>query len=186
MTILLPGVSYGSPPHNGSVSNASIAAQTPVAATKTVVTGTALQLPPYARLKAGMRFRFKFNMTKTAAGTAASTVEVLLGILGTTADAIALSFAKPAGTAAADEGQVTIDVTVRSVNEVANTAVLVGEFVMTHNLAATGHAVIPVVVVNTVSGAVVIADSQIASVAITTGAADAVTIQMAQAEVSGF
>lgn len=184
MTTLLPGVFYGNP-NNGVVSNSSVAAQTPAAATKTYVSGTALQLGDNQKLRVGARLRFKFNMTKTAAGTATSTIEVLVGSLGTVADAIALAFTKPAGTAAVDEGQVTIDVVVRSVNEAAGTAILVGELVLTHNLAATGHAQIPTVVVNAVSSAVTIDFAQVVGVAITSGASDAITIQMAQAEVAG-
>lgn len=183
---LLPGLQYNSPPAGGTVRNASVTSQAPTAAVEAVVVGTAAAFPQNTGVKVGTRFRAKFSLTKTAAGTAASTIAVSLGILGTVADAVALSFTKPAGTAAVDEGFAEIDVICRSVNETAQTAVFTGEFRLVHNLAATGHATIPVVVVNAVSGAVALAEAQIFAVSITTGAADAVTIEFAESELSQF
>jgi hypothetical protein len=54
---------------------------------------------------------------------------------------------------------------------------------MSHNLAATGHLVIPQAVVNTVSAAFsVAADNLIVGLCVTSGAADAITVQLMQAE----
>jgi hypothetical protein len=91
-----------------------------------------------------------------------------------------VSFTKPAGSAAADEGRVVIEAIVRSIGA---TGVLRGEFTLVHNLAATGHAVIPCVCVGTTSAAfdMTVADL-IVGVCITSGASDAITIQQVIAE----
>jgi hypothetical protein len=90
----------------------------------------------------------------------------------------------PAGTAAADEGWVEILAIVRSV---AAAGVIVGEFILSHNLAATGHATIPNVVVNTVSsGFDNTAAGLIFGVCLTSGAADNITVQQVLAEATGL
>jgi len=158
----------------------SVTSQSPAAATRTYITGSCITIPP-SGLRVGNVFRWTFNMTKTAAGNAASTFDVCVGTAGTTADTARVSFTKPAGTAAADEGWVTITVIVRTIGA---TGVMVGEFVMTHNLASTGHATIPCVAVNQVSGAFDMTTAGLKmGVCITSGAADAITIQQVLAEV---
>lgn len=182
MTILLPGSVQQSAPGAGlTVRNYSVAQQAVVAATRTYITGSQLAIPA-GGLKVGSKIRFRLNMAKTAAGTAASTFDICFGTAGTTADTARVSFAKPAGTAAADEGFVTVEATVRSVSA---TGVVVGEFVLVHNLAATGHAVIPCVVVATVSAAFDNTLPTYVGLCVTTGAADAITIEQVSAELSG-
>lgn len=160
--------------------NFSVAAQTPAATVRTYIVGSALAVPK-GKLQIGTILRWRFNMTKTGAGLALSTFDICFGTLGTTGDTARVSFTKPAGTAVIDEGWVDIIATVRG--PLSGAGVVVGQFVMTHNLAATGHAVIPVVVVNTISAGfdVTVADL-IVGVCITSGAADAITIQLVQAE----
>lgn len=161
------------------VFNASVAAQLPVAATRTYIAGSALAIP-VNKLRVGACFRWRLNLTKTAAGVAASTFDVAFGVNGTVADVARLSFAKPAGTAAVDEGWVEIVCTIRTIGA---TGVAVGEFTLIHNGNATGHATIPVVCVSNVSaGFDMTVAALIAGVCITTGAADAVTIQLVTAE----
>lgn len=161
------------------VFNFSVAAQAPVAATRTYIAGSALAIP-VSKLRVGACFRWRFDLTKTAAGTAASTFDVCFGVNGTTADVARLSFVKPAGTAVADEGFIEITCVIRSIGA---TGVAVAQFTMSHNLAATGHATVPVVTVNTVSaGFDMTVAGLIAGVCITSGAADAVTIQLVTAE----
>jgi hypothetical protein len=61
--------------------------------------------------------------------------------------------------------------------------VVAGLFSLSHNLAATGHAVIPNVVVSTISaGFDVTVANLIVGVCLTSGAADAITIQQMQAD----
>src|SRR3989304_3965175 len=120
-------------------------------------------------------------MTKTAAGTAASTYDIAVGPAGTTADTARVSFTKPAGTAAADQGTIIIMAICRG--PLSASGVFAGDFSLTHNLSATGHAVIPCVNVSTISGAFDVTTANlIVGVCITSGASDAITIQMVQAE----
>lgn len=185
MTELFPGVQLSNPvPGTLTVKNSSAVQQAPAAATRTYLTGSALKIPR-GGLKVGTKFRWRFNVAKTGAGTAASTLDIAFGTAGTTADTARVSFAKPAGTAVADEGVVTVEATVRAVS--ATVGKVVGEFSLTHNLAATGHATIPVVVVNTISGNFDnTTDALIVGLCLTTGAADAITIEFLDAEVSNL
>ena len=158
----------------------SVAAQTPAAATRTYITGSAIAIPATG-LRVGNVFHWKFNMTKTAAGTATSTFDISVGTAGTTADTARVSFTKPAGSAAVDEGWVEITAIVRTIGA---TGVMRGEFTMIHNLAATGHMVIPCCCVGVTSGAFDMTTADlIVGVCITSGASDAITIQQVVAEV---
>lgn len=159
--------------------NFSTAAQAPAAATRTYIAGSNIAIPAGA-LQVGTCFRWTFNVTKTAAGTAASTYDIAFGTAGTTSDTARVSFAKPAGTAAADEGTVVITAVCRG--PVGASGIVAGTFNLTHNLAATGHAVIPSVNVVTVSSAFDITTPTNIGVCITSGASDAITIQLALAE----
>lgn len=163
--------------------NFSIGPQTPAATTRTYITGSQVPVPS-GKLQVGTFFRWTFNITKTAAGIAASTYDIAIGVAGTTADAAVVSFTKPAGTAAIDEGKIVIEAIVRSIGAA---GVMVAEFSLIHNLAATGHATIPCVVVNTVSAGF---DTTVAALfvglCITSGAADAITIQQVLTEVGNL
>lgn len=176
------GGNNSSDPQGGlSIRNQSVAAQVLTAATLTYLTGSNLELPQGAYLRAGSRFRWRWSMTKTAAGTATSTFAIVFGTLGTTADTARVSFTKPAGTAAVDEAWCTIDAVVRNLSDTAG--VVVGTFTMGHNLENTGHAVIPFVAVTTISaGFDNKVDGLIVGLVATTGAADAITIQQLNAD----
>lgn len=164
----------------GDFNGFSIAAQSPAATTKTYITGSKVAIPS-GKLQVGTMIRWSFNMTKTGAGIATSLFEVVVGTNGTTADTTRLSFTKPAGTAVIDEGWVEIVCVIRSIGAA---GVMVGEFWMIHNLAATGHMVIPCACINVVSAGF---DMTVANLfiglCITTGAADAITIQQVITEV---
>lgn len=181
MTKILPSLGYANSPVGITLRNSSATSQTPAATVRTQVAGSKIQVPP-ALLRVGSKYKCKFNMTKTAAGTATSTVDVSIGIAGTVADTAQLSFTKPAGTAAADEGVCEVTVVVRTIGA---TGVLTGEFTLIHNLAATGHAQIPVVAVNVVSGSVdLTVDDLFLAVNLTSGASDAITINVVEAELT--
>lgn len=159
--------------------NNSVTSQAITAATRTVITGSAIAVPA-SGLQIGSTFRWRFNMTKTAAGSASSTVDIAIGTAGTTSDTAVVSFTKPAGTAAADEGYCEVEVVIRG--PLTASCVAVGEFTLIHNLAATGHAQIPCVVVNTVSSTFdATVSSLILSLCLTSGASDAITIQQVTA-----
>ncbi len=161
-------------------SNQSTAAQTPSASTRTYITGSQIALPAAGALQIGSKFRWRFNMTKTAAGTATSTIDIAFGTAGTTADTAQVSFTKPAGTAAVDEAYCEVECIIRG--PLSASGVAVGEFTLIHNLSATGHAQIPCVVVNTVSSTFDVTAASYVGLCITTGASDAITIQQVNAE----
>lgn len=161
--------------------NFSTTAQTPGAASRTYITGSQVALPAAGRLQIGTMFRWTFNMTKTNAGIATSTFDIAFGTAGTTGDTARVSFTKPAGTAAADEGKVVIEAIVRG--PLSSSGIVVGEFTLVHNLASTGHATIPCVVVNTVSSAFDVTLPTFVGLCITSGASDAITIQQVMTEV---
>lgn len=158
--------------------NFSTAAQV-ITTSRTYIAGSNILIPPGA-LQVGTMFRWTFDVTKSAAGVAASTFDIAFGTLGTTGDTARVSFTKPAGTAVADAGQVVITAVVRG--PVGASGVVAGHFQLTHNLAATGHAVIPVVDVTTVSAAFDITTPTNIGLCLTGGAADSVTIQLVVAE----
>lgn len=179
MTILLPGSQQGS---GRRVKNSSAAAQTPAAATRTYIAGSALKVP-VGGFKVGDVLRWVFNMTKTAAGTATSTIDIAVGTAGTTADTARVSFTKPAGTAVIDEARVVVEAVVQSVSA---TGVIVGMFNLTHNLAATGHAQVPSVNLQTTSAAFDnTVDELYVGLCLTSGADDAITINAVSAELIG-
>lgn len=114
-------------------SAASPANQTGFAA-DTYLVGSAVPVPP-GGFTNGMRYTCKFDMVKTAAGTATPTVIVRIGTLGTTADTAILTFTFAAGTAAVDTGTFEVAAHFRLSG---TTAVLVGTVECRHALAATG------------------------------------------------
>lgn len=176
MTILFPGSQQGV---GAVVRGSSTAQQAFAATTRAAVLGTILKVPP-GGLKAGARYKAKFNIAKTAAGTATSTIDVSVGTLATGLNTARLSFTKPAGTAAIDEGVVEVDVLVRSVSA---SGVIAGEMTLGHNLAATGHAQVPFVALSAVSSAFDnTAEDLYIAVSMTTGAADVITTEIASAE----
>ena len=163
----------------GRAFNQSTGPQSPSATTRTYLDGSALRVPT-AGLQVGTQLRWKFNLTKTASGTATSTIDIAIGTAGTTADTAQLSFVKPAGTSVADEGTITVEATVRSIGA---TGTLVAQFSMVHNLSATGHMTIPAACVNVISGSVDLTVANlIVGLCITTGSGDAVSIQLVQSE----
>lgn len=159
--------------------NFSKAAQSPTAATRTYITGSNIAIPAGA-LQVGTMFRWAVSMTKTAAGIAASTFDICFGTAGTTADTARVSFTKPAGTAAVDEGMVIITAICRG--PVGASGVVAGTFEMTHNGNTAGHATTPTVNLVTVSSAFDITTPTNIGICLTSGAADAITIQVVTAE----
>jgi len=168
-----------------AIVNFSTAAQTPTAATRTYIIGSAISV---GKLAVGAVFRWRFNMTKTAAGVAASTIDIAFGTAGTTADTARVSFTKPAGVAAIDEALVEIECIIRSIN--VSTGVAVGELTMVVNNTggAGGHLANLKwnLVLNTVSANFDTVAPTFVGLCITTGAADAITIQQVTANATGL
>lgn len=165
---------------DGHFFNFSTASQAPAASTRTYITGSKVTIPK-GKMQIGTCFRWRFGLTKTAAGIAASTLDIAVGTAGTTADTARVSFTKPAGTGVVDEAWFEITCICRG--PLSASGVFAGQMKMTHNLQITGHAIIPCIVVNTISAAfdVTVADLFV-GLCITSGAADAVTFQVVTAE----
>jgi len=105
-------------------------------ATDTYLAGSSITIPAGGP-RVGTVYRCKFDMVKTAAGTAAFTINVRYGTAGTTSDASILSFAFTAGTGVADTGEFEIELHFRTVGS-GTSAVVVGLCKCDHQLAATG------------------------------------------------
>lgn len=104
-------------------------------ATDTQLAGSAVKFPLGRKPVAGAAYHMRFDMVKTAAGTAASTVIIRFGTLNTVADAAVLTFTFSAGTAVADTGMFELWAHWRTVG---TTGVMVGVCSLNHALAATG------------------------------------------------
>jgi hypothetical protein len=165
-----------------ALGNRSIAAQSPAAATLTYITGSDIAVPP-AGLRVGTQFRWIFEVSKTAAGTAARSFFLKIGTLGTTADATILTFTSTsAPTAAVDEGRIEIIVTIRAIGAAAGTAK--GSLELKHNGNTVGLASVPVHIISPAVSATF--NSTTAGlkvgIAVTTGAAEVLTFQQVFAE----
>lgn len=103
-------------------------------ATDTYLAGSQISMPAdLARV--GMVYHLKFDMTKTAAGTATPTISIRFGTAGTTADVARFSFTFANGTAAIDTGIFEVWAHFRSVGA---SAIMVAYLKLDHLLAATG------------------------------------------------
>lgn len=102
----------------------------------TYLAGSGIAMPT-GGFTAGMAYYLSFDVTKTAAGTAAFTVTLRIGTAAATSDAAILTFTFGAGTAAADTGIFDLVAYFRTVGAT-TTAVMVGNLECSHNLAATG------------------------------------------------
>ena len=119
------------------LSNGSAASVSAGYAADTYLAGSSITIPVAGAWKVGTLYSCVFDMTKTNVGTAAFTVTVRMGTLGTTGDASVLSLAFAAGTAAVDTGLFELLVNFRTVGS-GTSAVIQGAIQCTHHLAATG------------------------------------------------
>jgi hypothetical protein len=164
-----------------TVSNCSVADQSYGAGSTALIVGSTLAVPA-GKLRAGSIFRYKLGLTKSAAGTAASTFIFQLGTNGSTADADILTFVLPVvGTTVADAAWVDFVVTCRG--PLSASGKLQGLFQMSHNLAATGFLNIPAACLQAVSGSVdVTVANLIGSLVLTTAALQVWTVQTCMSE----
>lgn len=127
----------------GRQNNASVANQTGFAS-DTYLTGSYVTIPTNPaggnRLQAKAKYRVRFSVTKTAAGTATPIVNVRLGTAGTTADTSRLTITHTAQTAAIDTMSYDLSVVFRTVGS-GTSAVIAGVGILDHTLASTGFSV---------------------------------------------
>lgn len=153
-------------------------ALTPAATVRTYLAGSAITVPA-SKIAIGSTFFWEFDMTKTAAGSATSTFDMAVGTLGTTGDTARLSWNKNAGTAAAEAAYVRIVCQCRG--PLSASGIFTGTFVMVHTGGATGltgHLTNVSQVNQQVSAAFDVTTANlILGICLTSGAADAITIQ---------
>lgn len=161
-------------------SNASTASQAVAAASTAYLTGSSISIPG-GGLHAGTQFIWRLSATKTAAGTAASSILVKYGTTGTTSDATELTFTGPTETAATDTAQITLILTVQSVS---STGTWTGNLSMAHLNASTGFTATTAQWVATVTSSTFndTTAGAIVGLAATTGTSDAITFQQVQVE----
>lgn len=149
-------------------------------AADTYLTGSACTIPQHL-LQAGTTFRWRFALTKSAAGTAAPVWKVRVGTAGTTSDTAQLTFTSPSNqTAATDTGFVEIQAVLRNTGA---SGVLAGILMMTHANQTTGLASVQQVVVQTTSsGFDTTTASLIVGVSVDPGASGVWTHQVVTAE----
>lgn len=104
-------------------------------AADTYLAGSAVKFPLGRKPVAGAAYHARFDMVKTAAGTATPILILRFGTAGTVADAAILTFTFSAGTAAADSGVFELWAHWRTVG---TAGVMVGVCTLNHALAATG------------------------------------------------
>ena len=101
----------------------------------TYLAGSSIAIPSGRPPTVGTIYRLRFDMTKTAAGTAQPTIIVRYGTAGAVGDTARATFTFAAGTAAADSGIFDVCVVFRTVGATATAA---GWASCAHHLAATG------------------------------------------------
>ena len=153
-------------------------------AADTYLTGSSIAIPSHL-LQAGAIFRWRFGVTKSAAGVAAPIWVVRVGTLGTVVDAARLTFTQVAlQTAAVDAAFIDIDVVLRNIGAA---GVLAGVLKMNHVLAATGFSTLTMNVLQVTSaGFDTTTASLIIGVSVNPGAAGVWTHQVVTAQALGI
>lgn len=113
--------------------NASTANQTGFAA-DTYLTGSNVAIPQ-GKIRAGTRYRCRFNVVKTGAGVAAPVINVRVGTAASTADTARATLTFAAQTGVVDEGTFEVDVVFRAAGA---TAVIQAMGQLWHRLVTTG------------------------------------------------
>jgi hypothetical protein len=158
--------------------NSSTGSQSPTAGATTYITGSNMTIPS-GGLHVGTQFVWRIAASKTAAGTAASSILVKYGTNGTTADTTVITLTGATETAVADTGMITVTVTVQSVS---STGTWTGNMTLQHNGNTGGMATVPVNVVNATSATFNdTTTNAIVGLAFTAGTSDAFTFTEVQA-----
>jgi hypothetical protein len=164
----------------GNLTNQSVADQTVNAAATALLTGSLLSVPA-GGLRIGSAFRFMLVVSKTAAGTAGNVFTFRLGTTGTTSDAAICTFTLPTATAVVDAATIEVVVIIRG--PLSASCVAQGSLSLVHNLAATGFATVPCVVLSVLSGVFNATTANLkASLSCTTAASTVLTFQQVVVE----
>lgn len=159
--------------------SSSITDQAVAAATLTLIAGTLVGAPAL-NMVPGTTIRWNIIGVAAALGTATNTIAVRAGPLGTVSDPAIATFTTTAGTAAASDFKITIDLAVRVVGAAAQTA---AECTIINSAAAAGFIG---AATNVLSGTMANFSSLTVPfymhVAMTTGATKTATIKVANVE----
>lgn len=156
--------------------------QAVTAATLTYIAGSSIAVPA-GKLRLGTVFRWQLDITKSAAGTAARNWFLKIGTAGTTADATILTFgASVVPTAVVDTGWIDCKVTI--MGPLTSSCICRGSMKMGHKLATTGLANQSQEQIFDATSAAFNATTAnlIVGLALTTGAAEVITIQQVDVE----
>lgn len=149
----------------------------------TYLTGSSL-IVPVSLLQVGAIFRWRFAMSKSAAGVATPLWNVRVGTAGSTADTSRILFTGVAQTGVADNGYAEIEAIVRSIGAA---GVMAGVYKLGHLLAITGLSTSnPDVKQTTSAGFDMTVASLIVGVSCNPGASGVWTFQLVSAEVVGL
>lgn len=159
--------------HNGSTANQTLTNGVTYLAGSNV-------LIPTGKIKVGTKYRCKFNVVKTAAGTAAPVITIKVGSAGTTADTTRVTLTQTVQTAVIDEGVFEIECVFRVAGA---SAILNAITSLGHRLAVTGLTTSNHSIIQALSAAfdVTPANQQI-GVAIDVGASSSWTVHLVTAE----
>lgn len=169
------------------IRNQNSAIQAISAATLTKINGSDLAVPTGKNIVVGVTWQWQIIATKTAAGIAARTFYVRLGTLGTTADTAIATFTSPAGTAAADVAYIEIIAICLSI--AANVATFEVSFSLAHNLASTGFSTTSNQLISPPTSTATLNISTaglIATLSLTSGASEAITVRQIFSQVFGL
>lgn len=136
------------------------------------------------RLQIGTRYRLKFRVSKTAAGTATPIITIRYGTAGSTADTARVTLTFPAQTAAIDDGVFEVFAHFTAVGA---SGVLKAVASLVHRLDITGLANTGSPTVSAVSGAFdTTPGASIIGVSVNGGASAVWTVQLVQAELTNL
>jgi hypothetical protein len=177
MTILFPGVQESTVPSTSVTTSAVNSQDLGSGTARTLVTGSVLAVPN-GGLQVGAKIKFRAVISKTGAGTASSTFDIGIGATGTTADAATVAFSTGTQTGVADAGVVDIEAIVTSLGTSTTTGHITGTGVLLHNLASTGLAPTPAVVVtDAITNAdLTLADALFVGLYVTEGTGNDITV----------
>lgn len=161
-------------PNNYSTTN-----QTPTAAVDVIVAGSAITIPA-TKFRIGSFLKWAVTMSKTGAGTVASTFTLRIGTTGTTSDTAVCTFSTGTGTAVIDNGTFYINALCRG--PLTSSAIFQAVMTLIHNLATTGWSTTGVCVSSTSAAFDITQANLIASLSFNGGTALVATITQVETE----
>ena len=167
-------------PVNAPLPNVSTADQVVGASTTAYLANSDLRISAGRPLRVGSVLRWHIGLAKSAAATATMTFDLRVGTAGTTGDTSRGSLATGTQTGVADQGELFVNVTIRSISA---TGTLDCLMTLNHNLAATGLGPTNVITSDAVSGTFdTTATNLIFGLSLTTGASHSITFRQINAE----